>query len=179
MRQRLSLSRALLHNPKVLLLDNPLSGLDPNARFEFQELLRELAQLGKTIFLSSNILADITRICNHVGIMNAGKLVAYGSIKELESEIKLPKTIRITFSGSPENIQTILERNPYVYEILITEGEPENVHTTVQIKFSGDDEKVIELLSVLIRLSFHVLSFEVDGNKLENLFLQITKGAQS
>lgn len=176
MRQRLSLSRALLHDPKVLLLDNPLSGLDPNARFEFQELLSELAQLGKTIFLSSNILADITRICNHIGIMNAGKLVVYGSIKELESEIKLLKTIRITFSGNPEDIQTILERNPFVSDILITGDQPENVQNTVQIKFSGDDEKVIELLSVLIRLGFHVLNFEIDGNKLENLFLQITKG---
>jgi len=176
MRQRLSLSRALLHDPKVLILDNPLSGLDPNARFEFQELFSELTQLGKTIFLSSNILADITRICNRIGIMNAGKLVAYGSIKELKSQIKLPRTIRLRLSGNPENIHIILERNPYISDILITEDQSENVLTTVEIKFSGDDEKVVELLSVLVRLGFHVLSFEVDGNRFENIFLQVTKG---
>jgi ABC-2 type transport system ATP-binding protein len=179
MKQRLSLSRALLHDPKVLILDNPLSGLDPNARSEFQELLCELAQMGKAIFLSSNILADVTRICNRVGVMDAGKLVAYGSIRELESQIKLSRTIRIRLSGNPENIQTLLGRNPYVSDISTTEDQTGNMHTIIQIKFSGDDEKVIELLSVLIRLGFHVLSFEVDGNKLENIFLYITKGSLS
>lgn len=84
MKQRLSLARALLHDPKVLILDNPLSGLDPYATEEFLELLRELAQMNKTVFFSSHLLADATRICNRVGILDSGRLVAYGTAQELE-----------------------------------------------------------------------------------------------
>jgi ABC-2 type transport system ATP-binding protein len=85
MKQRLSLARALLHDPKVLILDNPLSNLDFYTREEFLELIIELSQLGKTIFFSSHILSDVARICNRVGIMDAGRLVAYGAVQELEN----------------------------------------------------------------------------------------------
>ena len=84
MKQRLSIARALLHDPKVLILDSPLDGLDPYAREEFLELFNELSQMGKTIFFSSHILADVTRICNRVGIIDAGRLVSCGSTQELE-----------------------------------------------------------------------------------------------
>ena len=177
MKQRLSLARALLHDPKVLILDNALSGLDSNTRVEFQELFIELAQMGKTIFLSSHIFSDITRICNHIGIIDAGKLVLYGSIRDLKSQIDLPRTIRINLLGQPKNIRALLERNPYVSDIYITEVRQENTHTSIQMKFSGDDEKVSELLTVLTRLGIHVQNFEVDANELEDIFLHITKGA--
>ena len=85
MKQRLSLARALLNDPKVLILDDPLSNLDFFAREEFLELLSELAQIGKTIFFSSHVLTDVTRICNHVGIIASGRLVSYGSIQELKN----------------------------------------------------------------------------------------------
>jgi len=179
MKQRLSLARALLHDPKVLILDNALTGLDSNTRLEFQELLGELAQMGKTIFLSSHIFSDITRICNQIGIMNAGKLVAYGSIRDLKTQLNLSRTIRIKLLGQQKNIRALLESNPYVSDISIAEVAPEDTHTTIRIKFSRDDEKVVELLAVLTRLGFHVLNFEVDANELEDLFSQITKGAIS
>ena len=179
MKQRLSLARALLHDPKVLILDNALSGLDSNTRLEFQELLIELAQMGKTIFLSSHIFSDITRICNHIGIIDAGKLVAYGSVKDLKAQINLSRTIRIRLLGQPENIRALLERNPYVSDISIVEVGPEDTHTAIHIKFSGDDEKVIEILTVLIRLGIQVLNFEVDANELEDIFSHITKGTFS
>ena len=175
MKQRLSLARALLHDPKVLILDNALSGLDSNTRFEFQELLDELTQMGKTIFLSSHIFSDITRICSRIGIMDASKLVAYGSIIELKKQLNLSRTIRIKLLGQPKNIRALLESNPYVSDITIVEVAPEDTHTTIRIKFSGDDEKVIELLAVLTRLGFHVLNFEVDANELEDIFFQLTK----
>ena len=179
MKQRLSLARSLLHDPKVLILDNALSGLDSNTRAEFQELFNELAQMGKTIFLSSHIFSDVTRICNHIGIIDTGKLVAYGSIRDLKSQIDLPRKIRINLLGQPKNIRTLLERNPYVSDISITEVKPENTHTSIQIKISGDDEKIVELLAVLTRLGFHVLNFEVDANELEDVFSHITKGTIS
>jgi ABC-type multidrug transport system ATPase subunit len=111
--------------------------------------------------------------------MNTGKLVAYGSVEELETQINLSKTIHIKLLGQPKNIRPLLESNPYVSDISITEDQPENTRRIIQIKFSGDDEKIIELLTVLIRLGFHVLSFEVDGNELENIFSHIIKGSQS
>ena len=179
MKQRLSIARALLHDPKVLILDNALSGLDANTRVDFQELFSELAQMGKTIFLSSHIFSDITRICNHIGIMDAGKLVLYGSIRDLKRQIDLPRTIRINLLGQPKNIRALLERNPYVSDISIVEVGPEDTHTAIQMKFSGDDEKVSELLTVLIRLGIQVLNFEVDANELEDIFSHITKGTFS
>jgi len=176
MRQKLSLARALLHDPKVLILDNPLSGLDPNVRVEFLELLRELAQMGKTIFLSSNILMDVTKICDRVGIMGAGRLVACGSVDEMSTRLNSRRIIQIQLSGQPEKIKPLLESNPYVSDVVIDEVKLGEAVTTIKINFSGEDEKIIELLTVLVRLGYQVLSFEADTKKLEDLFLYITKG---
>jgi len=176
MRQRLSLARALLHDPKVLILDQPFSSLNPNARVEFQELLGELAQMGKTIFLSSHILMDVSKLCDRVGILWAGRLVAYGSVDELGTQLNLGRTIQIRLSGQPEKIQALLKSNPYISDVAIEEVKSGEAVTTIKIKFSGDNEKIIELLTVLVRLGYQVLSFEVDTKELEDLFLYITKG---
>jgi ABC-2 type transport system ATP-binding protein len=135
--------------------------------------------MGKTIFLSSQVLADVTRICNHVGIMDAGKLVAYGSVKELKARLSLANTIQIKVLGKPERIHSLLKSNPYVSDIFIYEIQSEKPITTIQVKFSGNDEKIIELLTVLVRLGFQVLSFEVDADEFEDVFLHITKGTIS
>ena len=154
----------------------PLSGLDPNARVEFLELLSELAQMGKTIFLSSHFLMDLAAICDRVGILEAGRMVAYGSVDELSKQLNLGRAIQIRLSGQAEKIQAILKSNPYVSETIIEEVEPVEGITTIKIKFSGGNEKVIELLTVLVRLGYQILSFEVDTKELEDLFLYITKG---
>ena len=176
MRQRLSLARALIHDPKVLILDDPLSGLDPDAREEFRELLSELAQMGKTIFFSSHSLDDVTKICNRVGILEAGKLIAYGSIRELKARLNLANTIQIKVLGQLERVHALLKSNPYVSEISVNESQSEEQFTTIQIKFHGEDEKITELLTVLIRLGIQVLSFKVDANAMENIFTHTTKG---
>lgn len=178
-KQRLSLSRALLHDPRVLILDNPLTGLDPIARGEFQELLSEVGQMGKTIFLSSSILTDVAKMCNRVGIMEAGRLVAYGSVKELKTRLNLARTIQIKLIGQPEKVHAILKSNPYVSDISINDVQTEGPITTIQIQFRAGDEKIIELLTVLVRLGIHVLSFEVDTNEMEDVFLYITKGTEN
>jgi ABC-type multidrug transport system ATPase subunit len=107
--------------------------------------------------------------------MDACKLVAYGSINELKKQLNLSRKIRIKLLGQPKNIRALLESNPYVSDISIAEVAPEDTHTTIRIRFSGDDEKVIEILAVLTRLGFHVLNFDVDANELEDIFFQLTK----
>lgn len=179
MKQKLSVARALLHDPKVLILDNPLSGLESKTSVEILQLLSELAQMGKTIFLSSHNLENVTKICNRVGIMDAGKLVAYGTVKELKTRLDLARTIRIKALGQPEYIQSLLKRNPYISEISINKVQPDEPFTTIRVKFQGEDEKIIELLTVLIRFGIKILSFEVDTSELEDVFLHITKGATS
>ena len=176
MKQRLSLARALLHDPKVLILDNPLSGLDPTVRVELQELLSEVTQMGKTIFLSSHILADVSRICNRVGIMEAGRLVAYGSLQELKTRLNLPRMVQIKLIGQPEKVRTVLKSNPYISDISINEAQTGEPITTIQIQFRAGDEKIVELLTVLVRLGIQVLSFEVDPNEMGDVFSYITKG---
>ena len=176
MKQRLSLARALLHDPKLLILDNPLSGLDPTARVEFQELLSEVVQMGKTIFLSSHILTDVTKMCNRVGIVESGRLVAFGSVEELKTRLNLARTIQIKLVGQTGKIHAVLKSNPYISDISINESQTEGPITTIQIQFRAGDEKIVELLTVLVRLGTQVLSFEVDANEMEDVFSYITKG---
>ena len=153
-----------------------MSGLDPTARVEFQELLSEVAQMGKTIFLSSHILTDVTRICNRVGVMKSGRLVAYGSLQELKTRLDLPRTIQIKLIGQSEKVQAVLKSNPYVSDISNDELQTEGPITTIRIQFRAGDEKIVELLTVLVRLGIQVLSFEVDANEMGDVFSYITKG---
>ncbi|MFL7790503.1 MAG: ABC transporter ATP-binding protein, partial [Anaerolineae bacterium] len=98
MKQRLCLARALAHDPKVLILDEPASGLDPRARVEIRELLRELQAMGKTIFVSSHILSEIEEVCTHIGIIEAGQLVATGTMEEMWQLIQAHRVLRSTGS---------------------------------------------------------------------------------
>ena len=111
-----------------------------------------VAQIGKTIFLSSHNFSDITRIINHIGIIDDGKLVAYGSVKDLKAQINLSRTIRIELLGQPKNIRALLESNPHISDISIAKVGPEDTHATIRIKFSGDDEKVIEIGGEWLRI---------------------------
>ncbi len=179
LRQKLNLARTLLHDPKVLIMDNPLSGLDPYARVEFCDLLTELAQMGKTIFFSTQILEDVTRICKRVGILESGKLVALGSIQELRTRLTIAKTIRMKVQGQVEYVHSLLKNNPYISDMYFGEGKPEDPYATFQIQFQGEEEKVIELLAVLIRVGVKVISFQVDSNDMEEIFLRATRGVES
>ncbi|MBE0689617.1 MAG: ABC transporter ATP-binding protein, partial [Anaerolineae bacterium] len=96
MKQRLSLARTLAHDPSVLILDEPASGLDPRARIEIRELLVELARMGKTIFFSTHILADVSEICSHIGIVEAGQIIAQGSMDDMHAQIQPHREITVT-----------------------------------------------------------------------------------
>ncbi len=125
MKQRLSLARTLIHDPQVLILDEPASGLDPRARVEIRELLVELAHMGKTIFFSTHILADVAEICTHVGIIEAGKLVASGSLEELQMLVMPHRVVQITLVDPQttidlEDISRSLSVSPGVLNVRIS-----------------------------------------------------------
>jgi len=119
MKQRLSLARTLIHDPQILILDEPASGLDPRARVEIRELLVELSRMGKTIFFSTHILADVAEICTRVGIIEAGRLAALGSLEELHQQLMPRRRVEVRVLGGLQAAQQILLSQPGVQSVSV------------------------------------------------------------
>jgi ABC-2 type transport system ATP-binding protein len=189
MKQRLCLARTLAHDPQVLILDEPASGLDPRARIEIRELLLELSRLGKTIFFSTHILADVAEICTQVGIVEAGKLVAEGSLEEMQRRLRPHRRLHITLLGHAEEAQVALLGREGVIEVRLAQAEngngtpaPEGMPAgaqIVEVDFSGDDEAVSGLLRDLVGRGLPVLRFTETVHDLEDVFMHATKGIVS
>ncbi len=170
MRQRLCLAHALVHDPAVLLLDEPASGLDPRARVEMRELLRELGAMGKTIVVSSHILAELGELCDSIGIIERGRLVASGPLDQVRSQAASGKVLHIKTLTDRAVAEQVLRNQPGVGQIVSANGE------ALQVEFLGDDEAVADLLETLLQNKVRVMTFnEVSGN-LEDVFLQLTQG---
>ncbi len=169
MRQRLCLAHALVHDPKVLLLDEPASGLDPRARIEMRELLRELSRMGKTIVLSSHILAELAEMCDSIAIIERGQLVASGPITTIRERMERAKKIRIRVLTDRDHAKAALLGQPGVEEIAEANGD-------LSILFNGSSEAMANLLETLIARSVRVASFYEETTGLEELFLHLTKG---
>ncbi len=176
MKQRLCLARSLAHDPQVLILDEPASGLDPRARVEIRELLRELQGMGKTILVSSHILSEIEEICTHIGIIEAGQLVATGTLEEMRKRIQVQRIVKIGLMGRVEEAQAWLEGRPDVARVEAVAG---NGDGDLQITFAGDDESLARLLSELVGAGFSVLTFREETGDLEDVFMRLTKGVVS
>lgn len=176
LKQRLSLARTLIHEPQVLILDEPAAGLDPRARVEIRELLVELKNMGKTIFFSTHILADVAEICNYVGVLEAGRLVATGRLEELHLQYLPSRKVSITVLNSDGSVQEILERLPGVTSVNRTNHEPQAQRQSFAFEFRGDDAALSESLGQLIRQGIPVLHFTEEKHDLEELFLQLTQG---
>jgi ABC-2 type transport system ATP-binding protein len=176
MRQRLCLAHALVHEPDVLLLDEPASGLDPRARVEMRELLRELGAMGKTIVLSSHILVELAELCDSIAIIEKGKVVTSGLLSEIRSQAQMSKRIRTRLLAPVEDAQRAL--SAYAGVGVVTAPDPSGDHLsgTLEFDFSGDDEAAANLLEYLIAEKVRPVSFEEIHTGLEELFLQLTKG---
>jgi ABC-2 type transport system ATP-binding protein len=170
MKQRLCLARCLVHDPKVLILDEPASGLDPRARVEMRELLRELKKMGKTIIISSHILPELAELCAEVGIIEAGELAAVGSVDFITSQLSQDKLIQVKVQSGTGEASRVLREHPGVAAV------NETADGVLQVSFSGDTTAQQELLRTLVLAGIPVLSFAETGNNLENLFMRITKG---
>jgi ABC-2 type transport system ATP-binding protein len=176
MKQRLCLARALAHDPKVLVLDEPASGLDPRARVEIRELLQELQAMGKTIFVSSHILSEIEEVCTHIGIIEAGELVALGTMEEVRQPIQSHRMVRVALAGQIEEAKEWLAAQNSVMSV---EPVKNNGNGDLEIEFMGDDEGLARLLREMIGAGFPVLGFHEEESDLEDVFMRLTKGIVS
>lgn len=182
MKQRLGLARALLHDPQILVLDEPASGLDPRARVEFRALLKELQRMGKTIFFSSHILADVDELCNEVGIIEAGQLVVHGNLKALRAEMRAHRTIYLTVLGdettaSLDAARFTLSQMVGVSDVNHTRNPQGDWEVTFQ--FEGDKPAVTQLVHRLVEDNIPLLGFQEDVDTLEDLFMKLTEGIVS
>ncbi|MDY7040739.1 MAG: ABC transporter ATP-binding protein [Chloroflexota bacterium] len=173
MRQRLCLAHALVHDPQILLLDEPASGLDPRARVEMRELLRELRAMGKTVVVSSHILSELAEMCDAVGIIEQGKLLISAPLHEVYLQVKQDRTLRLRVLSDHEQVMTLLRNYPGVGEVYATNG------AQIEIDFVGDDADTAAMLTHLTSQGVAVVSFCETANDLEDVFLRITQGIVS
>jgi ABC-2 type transport system ATP-binding protein len=169
MTQRLGLARVLLHDPKVLLLDEPASGLDPRARIEIRGLLKELGKMGKTIMVSSHILPELADICNKVGIIERGVLQFNGTVSDLMKQIRQRIILNVVVVGDLEPAARLLEQSNLVDKVELTDG-----HVSVTLRENVTDYS--DLPSVLIDAGFKLKLFREDELNLETAFMALTKG---
>ena len=171
MEQRLCLAHALVHDPKVLLLDEPASGLDPRARVELRELLRELRALGKTILISSHILPELEELCTSVAIVDHGKVLAQGRISDIERRLRFGAVLRVRLLLDGEALEAARDRfraDPDVASAAILDDG------SIELGFRGDDEATARLLATSIAAGLPIVTFARAASDLEELFLQVT-----
>ena len=181
LKQRLGLARVLIHDPQLLVLDEPASGLDPRARVEIRELLVEIAHLGKTILFSSHILADVAELCSRVGIMESGKLVAIGGINELSQQMVPHRLVHIAvLNRVPADVaQAAVASLPGVSAVHPQEGFVRTEWIAFGVEFKGDDEALQKMLAQLLEKDLPVVHFSEETQDLEEVFMRATQGIVS
>jgi len=171
MQQRLCLAHALVHDPAVLLLDEPASGLDPRARVELRELLRELRSLGKTILVSSHILPELEELCTSVAIIDRGQVLVHGRVADIERRLRVGAVFRVRILGEGEAHEAarawFADQPDVVTADLLEDGQ-------VEIGFHGDDDGSSRLLATAVGAGLRVATFSRAASDLEELFLQVT-----
>lgn len=182
MKQRLSLARTMLHDPALLILDEPASGLDPRARVELRELLKELRSMGKTIMISSHILTELAEMCTHIGIIENGNLLASGEVDTILRSLQPHRSFAIHLLPSPDQdlaatldaAAALLVKQAKVLEVRsMPTGEPPQL----QVDTDGDDHVAAALLAQLITAGFAVTHFAGQISDLEEIFLRVTTGS--
>jgi ABC-2 type transport system ATP-binding protein len=172
MKQRLCLAKTLVHDPPVLILDEPASGLDPRARVEVKALLKELRRMGKTILISSHILTELADCCTSIGIIERGKLLMHGPIDEVYQRIRGNQVIEARLGTNLETGLSIIRSNPDVRDVQVDGAK-------VVIEFSSSDHNPSELLKKLINNEVEVINFGQKDPNLEDVFMMVTKGLVS
>ncbi len=164
MKQRLSLARALIHNPSILIMDEPTAGLDPRTRFEFRQILKELRDQEKTIFISSHILPELAEVCTDIGIVDQGKVVLEGAMTDILSQINVSSPLTISIKGEA---LSVLRSHSKVETITIRQED-------IVVNFKGDRQEEIILLQQLIEAGTKIYGFVRERGNLESVFMEIT-----
>jgi len=177
MQQRLSVARVLLHDPKVLLMDEPSSGLDPRARIEMRELLKELRRMGKTILISSHILFELAELCTAVGVVEQGKLIFSGGISEMMDRAGSGSMVHVVVDERPQEAAALLKQVRGILKVTLEREEK-----VVRIDVTIDPKSgmpISDIPSRLIAQGFRVARFSHEPMNLETAFMRLTKGIVS
>ena len=169
MKQRVSLARALLHDPPVLVMDEPAAGLDPRARVELRELLRILSDQGKAILISSHILTELSEICDSAVIIEQGRIITAGTLQDIAKPEVEQHTVLIRSLNQQDDLYKSLLVMPNVAAVNHLENE-------VEVKIEGSEEACSDLLGNLIRDGYRIVEFKQRGGDLESVFMNVTKG---
>jgi len=172
MTQRLGLARVLLHDPQVLLLDEPASGLDPRARIEIRGLLKELRKMGKTIMVSSHILPELADVCNKIGIIERGELIVNADVDEVMRRVRRQVVLHIGLAGNSDGAARLLEDHPAVASVTASGGK-------LEVTLADGVEDYSELPTLLVQAGYRLNLFREEELNLETAFMALTKGITS
>lgn len=169
MRQRLCLGRALIHDPSVLILDEPAAGLDPRARIELRRIIRSLAAEGKTVLISSHILTELAEMCDRIGIIERGRLLATGSVDEIRRQLRPSRDVLLRVTSRANDAATLLSNLPFI-------GDVKQTDMSIKFTVHGGDDEQGAALRALMDQSLPVVEYSPCDKSLEDVFLQITTG---
>jgi ABC-2 type transport system ATP-binding protein len=169
MKQRLALARVLLHDPELLLLDEPASGLDPRARIEVRELLKALKEMGKTILISSHILHELSQLCTRIGIIETGEMVAQGSLNDIFQQLQLKRIIHIRLEDPESDLEDRVRNIPGVDSI-------ENQVDRWAIRLREDELSVADFHQALVEEKVRITMFQPEAMDMETAFMKLTEG---
>ena len=205
MKQRLCLAKTLVHDPKVLLLDEPASGLDPRARIEIKELLKELRSMGKTIIVSSHILPELADFCNKIGIIEKGEMIVSGDVNDIIKQVREHHVLEVRIldeyeepEDSAQTIESLAAETPYEGGVAVklspdmekaiallsaredvADAKPGGSDGLLQVHYLGEPNQEWQILQTLVKNDIRVLSFGTQATDLEDIFLRVTKGIVS
>ena len=177
MKQRLCLARSLVHNPELLILDEPASGLDPRARFEMKGILRNLHDMGKTLIISSHILSELAEMCTTIGIIDHGRMVVKGSVEEIMMRLNTSNPLKMHIVENSEAAIRLLKEHPLVGNVSMENVSSESIDNKVDvtIDFAGSERDEAALIEQLVKNNVRFSSFARQSGNLEEVFMQVTE----
>lgn len=168
MKQRLCLARSLVHNPELLILDEPASGMDPRSRFEMKGILKNLKDMDKTVIISSHILSEMNEICTSVGIIEEGKMIYSGGIDNLLTRVNSTNPLKIIVGDKGKEVKAILSELPYITSIKENSRE-------LTVFFNGGEAEISNTIKTLVLKDIPIVSFTQVSENLEDVFIKITE----